>query len=222
VIPQRTLVVEPAPGSAAPPVSEVMGEPAVTIGPAASPAAQPAAGEAVGKGAEGLPDGTPAATSRLRGIGSLWPRLALFFGLGWLLTLGWLVLSRRARADRAHTPAPVPRRQWVSARSALAVAAKACAGDDPRAARAALLDWGRARWPDRPPGTLGELADRLGAPEAGPLLGGIDRALYAPAGAVWNGAQVWQGLAPILSAAGREPTTGVSSPLPGLYPPVTG
>lgn len=222
VIPQRTVQVEP--GSA----------PAPTLGSA--PASEPAPAvlqtqgpsEPVREGGAAAP--TPSAPAHpktpLDLVGSgIWPWIALVLGLGWLLTLVWLMRGRRLRQGPRQSadspPKTKPRRQTVGdARSAVR---RASTAGDPRALRDALLAWGGARWPDDAPGGLSALAARLNGPEAEDLLQGIDRAIYAPAqpgdAEPLDGAALWRRLEPLLDGADTDARrTAPSGPLPELYP----
>ena len=224
VIPQRTLEVEPAAGTATTP------EP--TPGPAQVPglAEVPPTPmhEAESGGAGRAPDAGPTRSPDLPGAGAepgLWPWVSLALGLGWLLTLGWVLWQ--GYGGRWQRPGKPARGTGAagrsgSARSALAVLSRACAAGDPRAAREALLAWGRSRWPKHPPAGLGALAGRLGGDDAAEVLGDIDRAIYAEGdgegGSRWDGATAWARIEPLLKGeetAGRIPTP---VPLPPLYP----
>ncbi|WP_295392654.1 BatD family protein [uncultured Thiodictyon sp.] len=207
VIPARTVQVAPGDNAVAEPP-----RPATTA-PTAAPVPEPAA-----------PQGDAAATETKTAAGSgliaglqahaPWSWLALFFALAWLLTLAWAV--RRQTGARASSPKAAAR-QVESIRAARTQARQACSAGDLRAARTALLAWGQARWPQHPPGGLGELGERLG-PAAGGLLEAIDRAIYAPAGQDWDGTAAWQVLEPALLAQERTDASAGTDPLPNLYP----
>ncbi|AUB80084.1 BatD family protein [Candidatus Thiodictyon syntrophicum] len=220
VIPQRTVEVAPAAGGSAAPTPAPAaastpasgGPPAVTVAPTPD---------------QGVPAGAAAATqikddAASRGFiealrtASPWPWLALCFALAWLLTLAWAIRRKGARASRPG-PGAQPGKSLTTARTQ---ARQACAAADPRAARTALLDWARTRWPDRPPAGLSDLAARLGpaASAAAAPLQAIDRAIYAPTGATWDGSAVWQTLEPLLLAQERAAQGPAAQPLPGLYP----
>jgi hypothetical protein len=94
---------------------------------------------------------------------------------------------------------------------------RACEGNDPHAARKHLLAWAAATWPDDAPLGLDELARRLPGQVAGHLAA-LDRELYAPGKAGWNGAQVWEALAPVLQASKASTPQADSTALPPLYP----
>ncbi len=164
----------------------------------------------------------------------IWPWVSLLLGLGWLATL-WIWRRERRRsgepAGNGGAPAAVYRqgrvisnpssateqeRQKAFARARQSIHT-ACLAHDPRAARAALLEWGRLRWPDRPPIGLHDLAERLDHPEIRPLLQAIDAAIYAPPARSWDGGLVWEQLAPHLGPP-AEPDQARNPPLPRLYP----
>jgi hypothetical protein len=68
---------------------------------------------------------------------------------------------------------------------------RACEASDAKQAAQALLELGRARWPDEPPRSLGQLAVRLGHGQEQITM--LDRALYAAETSTssWNGAALW-------------------------------
>jgi hypothetical protein len=66
---------------------------------------------------------------------------------------------------------------------------RACEASDAKQAAQALLELGRARWPDEPPRSLGQLAVRLGYGQEQITM--LDRALYAAETSSWNGAALW-------------------------------
>lgn len=219
VIPQRTLEVAPASGEAVPPGPSPGVVPSASA-PAVAPEGQgavPGPGPGEGTGISGQT--AAVGVSEGLGGGSPWPWLALFFALAWLLTLGW------AMHRRPKTKAPLPMtigHRGESLRAARVRVRDACTTGDPRTARTALLDWGRARWPGQAPAGLGDLAARLDPAGGGcaALLLGLDRAIYARTDEAWNGAQTWQALGPVLLAQERGAQGPVAGPLPGLYPEV--
>ncbi|MEO8717633.1 MAG: BatD family protein [Burkholderiales bacterium] len=122
------------------------------------------------------------------------------------LALAVIVIRRRARA----APARPERRA-----AALRALRRACATNDRLAAQAALLDLGRAEWPDEPPRGLTALAARLSA--GVDELVALDRSLYGVGGSLWEGRSVWEtfrrGLRPKREAAPPE-----DDGLGALYP----
>lgn len=65
----------------------------------------------------------------------------------------------------------------------------ACEANDARDAALALLELSRARWPDDPPNSLGQLAPRL--TDGREEIMQLDRALYAADASAWVGADLW-------------------------------
>ena len=95
----------------------------------------------------------------------------------------------------------------------------ACLSDDPRAARAALLDWASARWPDSRPRGLSELAGRLANAQARAELITLDRLLYdAGDGQPWDGRRAWPILHQTIKDASSDGDQQKAEPLPNLYP----
>jgi hypothetical protein len=225
VIPQRTVQVEPAPGT----LSGETPAPARESAPA-SPADLP----------EPESEGPPAPIAEVEGqtasfadrardwMGALaggnpWAWLAGLLAAGWLLTLAWILTDQRRRRSAApQRPAPPERPGPRSLGSARDDLRGACGAGDPRAARDALLAWGQARWPDDAPRGLGTLAARLGSHDASEVLDGIDRAIYAQgqhrSAPGWEGEDAWLRLEPLLERAARAERTDKASALPGLYP----
>lgn len=209
VIPARTVQVAPAPG----------GTSSLPVAGTASPAPEPEleSGSA--------PESKPRPVSGDdRGQG-FWPWLVLIVVLagGWGATLYLWRRERRARtaihpadaAARSTRSASPPAAPGLDpARRALRAA---CLARDPRAARTALVDWARARWPDGATTGLETLAARFEDPEVRSILRAIDRAIYAPPDQTWDGAAAWRGLEPHLGAA-RSDSPQTESPIPELYP----
>jgi hypothetical protein len=146
--------------------------------------------------------------------------LALLFGILWVATLIWWWRERRtvtaAPASAAVSPATAAQRQ-LALRTARQQVEQACVAADARAARAALLAWGRARWPEQPPSGLRELSQQFNQVALATALLALDRAIYAPAESAWNGAAAWQVIAPQLTAE-VEKSAKAGEPLPPLYP----
>ncbi|MGQ9830437.1 MAG: BatD family protein [Thermochromatium sp.] len=204
VIPARTVQVAPAPGGLSSTPEASTPEVNQTSGPIAASGSAPA------------PD--PYTEQGKAGRQWPWSWLALVLAGAWGLTL---VLWWRERRRRVSEPtarpvlAPTPTAPRLEAAQRALQAA--CLAGDARAARTALIDWGRARWPDEAMSGLEALAARFEDPGVRSLLRAIDRAIYAPPGTIWDGAATWRDLKPHLKAA-RMDSPSPTSPIPELYP----
>jgi len=209
VIPLRRVQVEPAPGEPAspPPETAAANRPAASAPNQVSADAPPAARD------------TGVDSSATDSTKVPWPWLTLLFALAWLATLSWNLLRRSGRGGTGQVTAArmKPQRGEAAARTRVR---RACTAADPRAARAALLDWGLARWPHDPPRGLGDIGTRLGpaGSATADVLEHIDRAVYAPGGAAWDGAAAWRALEPTLRMAEHQRRALPVDPLPHIYP----
>lgn len=134
-----------------------------------------------------------------------WPWLLALFAAG----AASLMATGMRRRLGAQLRARAARR---AARRALA---RACRADDAAAARAMLLQWGRARWPGAPVNGLSQLALLA---DDGPLraqLERLDARLYAARSPAWRGAPMWRAIVDF-EAGGRRAAAPDS--LPQLYP----
>jgi hypothetical protein len=146
--------------------------------------------------------------------------LAVFFAMAWLATL-LMWLRERGR----HRPATDPRDVGASGETAVRGAneqvlrfKRACVAADARAARAALLDWGRGRWPCRAPSGPLELMEWLDAnPAAVGAARAIEQHLYGKQPSGWDGKPALAAITPLLETA--QGRSAVDQPeLPPLYP----
>ena len=189
LIPARTFDVAAAPAEATDLVSALSGGTGAGDGEAVSASA----------------DGAAAASGAWR-----WVSMVLF--VAWAATAFAWWRSRRAAgaaiAEDPRTPGMGRARRALEA---------ACAGGDADAARNALLDWATAAWPDAPPRSLGETARRLGPPLEAPVRE-LDRFLYAPGEASWNGEDLRRAAKSGLRRAARPARADAPPALPPLYP----
>jgi len=115
-----------------------------------------------------------------------WRRAAEIMAGVWLLTLlAWWWSGRRPRrpqTEKAPSEPPLHKRQARHVRDAR----QAARAGDSALVRRSLLDWARLEWPDSPPRSVGELADRVTEPSAGELRR-LARHSYGPAEASWDG-----------------------------------
>ncbi|GEM_PF-2909825 len=109
-----------------------------------------------------------------------WPWMAALALTGWIATaLTWWLRSRGWRPGRAQPPAP------GEMDALIARIGRAATGGDPTETRAALMQWGRMRWPDSPPSNLRLLAARCPSLLQTHLLR-LDTALGRAGGAGWS------------------------------------
>lgn len=112
-----------------------------------------------------------------------WPWLASFLALGWLSNVWWLLRRRVSISPKSQQAEPDT--QSLSAERELK---KACAVNDPLAARQALLSWGRACFGVE---NLNALATKCAEPLAAELLQ-LNRHLYAAQSSAWAGDSLWR------------------------------
>ncbi len=188
----------------------------VTVAPApaaAAPAAQAAPQPAVQEPAAPGPapvETAPPAGGTLPSSSGIWPWISLGLAAGWLLT--GLLFWRRVR-PKAPAPARAGAPDRSQLRRAQAAVREAAFRNDPAAARRALLQWSRCRWPEAGIHGLEALARRCGPPLAG-AIEALNAALYGPSPASWQGAALAEAMERIGQPA-RQP----SEALPPLYPP---
>ena len=148
--------------------------------------------------------------------------LAALFAGAWLLTVAAWWISRRYAGSRRRNSEIAARieHDYAAAKSArpalpLKALAAACRSSDPQAAHNALLAWARARWPQRPPRNLQQLAQRCEPPLSNHCRR-LSAALYAPGPPDWDPAALLLAVrkAPPPRAARQAPARA----LPPLWP----
>jgi len=196
-LPARTLEVLPAPGGAGPDT------------PAPATSADTSAPDAA-------PGAAAVATAPLD-----W-RLAAAIGaaIGAAVSAGALLVRgrrRRRAADGGPGASPATPPGDGRPRSLAAAFEQACRSNDPAAAAVALVAWGRACFADAAPNTVGEVADRLGAPALRAEIEALNAVRYSAAGSAWQGDAL---LAAWRAARERKPARAPrgSGSLPALYP----
>jgi hypothetical protein len=128
-------------------------------------------------------------TSEVRVVHSpFWRNVSAVLAALWALTLFLVGLGRRdvrpARTRPDEAP-PVYKQQ-----SRLVKGARRAAREgDTRAAKDALLEWGRLQWPDAQPRSISDIAARVSDPLSSELRM-LARVTYGPGGAAWNGAHL--------------------------------
>jgi hypothetical protein len=134
--------------------------------------------------------GTPAAKTAPGPPGgetSLWPWLSLALACGWALSAVYWWFAARPRAPAERDAAPASR----SLRGARRKLERACRQSDAAAARAALLDWGRALLAPRQVTNLSDLCEMLGEPLTREVET-LNRSRYAAAHGDWQGENLWR------------------------------
>jgi hypothetical protein len=124
----------------------------------------------------------------------------------------WWWIQRYNRQTRDSIPSK-PRQP--SARNLREPLRQACLADNPQAAAKALIAWAQARWPERPPANLAEIARRL--PTAGDPIRSLEQTLYAPEGGGWQGNALWQAIAGTSAPAEHTGDSSNDGLMP-LYP----
>jgi hypothetical protein len=184
ILPARTLVVQPAPGSSAP-------TPAPTQTTAGVPV--PANRQSTPTLPTGNATETPRPASVSTGSRNIpWAWISLGLGLLWLVTLvAWLWTKKRS-SRTTTSPGNAGRTADVHESSARNAFYAACHANNAVAAHNSLLLWANAAWTGpRIPG-LNALGKLIGDPATTALLRALDRACYA--GGSWNGAALAKAL----------------------------
>jgi len=115
--------------------------PALTIQAVAADDNQTRPAQTLAQDASSLPNNTAADVVAITHDAGYWPWLAGFFGLGWLLTLVWILAKSRKAKAVAASPQPVAPLFDFSK-----PLRDACRRHDPQAAKNALLAWGAQRY----------------------------------------------------------------------------
>ena len=146
-----------------------------------------------------------------------WRMVSLGLAIGWASTV-MLLLGFNRRAGRDSSRAAVVDRERQRRRHGriLAQVRRACGEHDAKAARQLLLEWGQARFPARPPGTLGALGRRL-TPDIAAALSGLEAALYGGRDQPWQGDQLLAALKSVDTVAAATPPGRADDGLTPLY-----
>jgi hypothetical protein len=130
-----------------------------------------------------LDPGTGAAIPIIaRGDDHLWQILSAVTGTGWLLTLVYLVWTRRGRSAQPSGEEHRPGEQRAF-RELLA----ACSGNDPRRARQALVRWSAALHSRPGLTSLAQAATAHADPAMSAALEALNIALYSGRASAWDG-----------------------------------
>ncbi|MCH9695661.1 MAG: BatD family protein [Gammaproteobacteria bacterium] len=145
----------------------------------------------------------------------VWKLATQLLGAVWLLTVfAWWWSARERRLEpREPAPQPVYKQQAKFVKTAR----KAAADGDMAAVRTAVIEWGRLQWPDEPPRSIGELAQRLAEPLAGQLRQ-LSAASYGNAAAEIDGRELSKALRSI-DVLKEDQVDASEELLPPLLPP---
>jgi hypothetical protein len=179
-VPARTIEVSPAAGQPA-------AEPAAAAAHARTTASAPAARAVEGAAAAPVVEAVRPTDEADR---TWFWALVVCAALGAGAAAGFL-LVRRGRPAGVATGEAATSGEPSSRRLARALRRACDAGDAP-AAREALVRWARASLPGLAPVTPAAIADRLRSARLGAAARDLDRAIYAPDGGSWRGAELWQ------------------------------
>ncbi len=126
-----------------------------------------------------LPEQPVSAPWHMPGDARYW---SLFLLLLWLVTLSaWWRTRRLLLKETPQTPI-APEKPAKALRNLR----KACQTDKPEDIQIALLDWGRAIWPDHPPHSLEAIAQRVSSPLSDEIES-LSRHLYSGHATDWDG-----------------------------------
>ncbi len=145
------------------------------------------------------------------------PWFSAFLFFGWMATLvAWWFSRKRPPQNNAVVSSPATQEESVDLKAARQRLKKAAQNHSAAGVKEALLAWGRARWPDAPPTSLGAVAERLDDAALKAQVDALNRSLYAGDDARWDGTQLWQAF----QQAGKitRPAAAAQHGLPELYP----
>ncbi|MGB5612227.1 MAG: BatD family protein, partial [Sedimenticolaceae bacterium] len=144
-----------------------------------------------------------------------WVLLALLALAALWLARGWLGSRKGGTAEVKSKTVEKRPGPASSIANILPQLQRACEANDARKAAQALLELGRARWPNDPPRSLGQVAGRLG--HGREQISILDRALYAADASTWTGADLWASVENAWNERAMPKKTA-GEPLQPLYP----
>ncbi len=183
-------------------VSVLPGDPSVVA--SVAPSAAPPSSEA--------PDVGPALDAP-RTEPELWPYAALAGATLSLLIAALVAGRRRSRAVHESKPVHAP-----SLHKAEAKLTHACRNGNVSDAACALLDIGRARWPQDPPLDPAALAARLGDEQLARATAELVRSRFAGDAEEWAGEDLLRAYSAAMRAQRKQRKAPTDTPLPALYP----
>ena len=143
---------------------------------------------------------------------AFWRQATAILAIVWLVTVfAWWWSGRPRREHRPPPPVPPHKRQAQRLKDAR----RAALAGDARGLRESLMQWAALQWPDRPPRSIGEIANRVSSPLAEELAL-LSRASYGNGAAAWNGEALARALRSFAVKADDVPRAADS--LPPLMP----
>ena len=94
---------------------------------------------------------------------------------------------------------------------------EACLSGSPERTKQALSDWARVHWPEKPPLTATEVAERMGGSALAEEAGVLNEALYGGKRQEWNGNDFWLAFKEA-QADEKKKENDLKIPVPPLYP----
>ena len=135
----------------------------------------------------------PSMTAGSGPVSTTWQWLALISTAFWLITLAVLVMVVRKRRQPGATTPDTKDTPGLSLKNAKKALKQACQEDDPRAARQALLDWGKALFPKASCHSLGDLNRQLSSEKCRSAIKELEILLYRKgADGDWDGTYLWE------------------------------
>ncbi|HEY8514036.1 MAG TPA: BatD family protein [Candidatus Binatia bacterium] len=222
-LPAQTIEVLPAPGTQHADAGSAAAPAAKGAASVAAPASEVATGAASGVPSsvkDAVATGDDTLPSELTALATHPAVLAAGAVAVLLLLLAatWRLARRTPAADAATASGASPAASHVAPRALVDALRQACASGDARAARDALVAWGRAEWPHAAPATAREVARRLGHAGLKRAVERLDDALYAPRGAAFDGDALWREFRTARGRRARDAHDDAATPLPPLYP----
>ena len=187
-LPARTLSILPSPNAVLPP--------AVTAQPEDDGAAESSADESNATIVQS----------------SFWRRVSEILAGIWLVTiLAWWLSSRRQESEPREPEAPPIHKQQSKM---LKAARKAALSGDAVGLKSAMLEWGKLQWPERPPRSIGAIANRVSIPLSTHLQQ-LCSSSYGAGDTTWDGEALAKSLRSfsVLSAESNEKAVDVLPPL---------
>jgi len=186
--------------------------PARSIEVSAAADAQPALSPRPVEPSPAIADSQPVEIVQQRHAAGFWPWLTFVLVLGWLATafLWW---------RQRHKPEPVPRsspRKPEQPNEAFREFKHACRRNDAGACKTALLKLAKNHWQERPPTSLGAIANRVDSTFAD-VIDELNRALYGLETIDWDGSRLLREAEHWLKSKPVS-TVAQTSPIPPLHP----